>query len=84
DGPGIPPDIVDPVFSPFIQGERSLVRQHEGIGLGLPIVRRFAELHGGRVELDSAPGHGTTVTILLPAVRLTAPPIAGLREARAF
>ncbi|NUB15586.1 hypothetical protein GAY28_25200, partial [Azospirillum brasilense] len=42
DGPGIPPDIVDHVFSPFIQGERSLVRQHEGIGLGLPIVRRFA------------------------------------------
>ncbi|AWJ91659.1 hybrid sensor histidine kinase/response regulator (plasmid) [Azospirillum baldaniorum] len=84
DGPGIPPDIVDHVFSPFIQGERSLVRQHEGIGLGLPIVRRFAELHGGSVELDSAPGHGTTVTILLPAARLTAPPIAGLRESRAF
>ncbi|MDQ2103492.1 hybrid sensor histidine kinase/response regulator [Azospirillum isscasi] len=84
DGPGIPPDIVDHVFSPFIQAERSLVRQHEGIGLGLPIVRRFAELHGGSVELDSAPGRGTTVTILLPAARLTAPPIAGVKESRAL
>ncbi|OYD84242.1 ATP-binding response regulator [Azospirillum brasilense] len=84
DGPGIPPDIVDHVFRPFIQGERSLVRRHEGIGLGLPIVRRFAELHGGSVELDSAPRHGTTVTILLPAARLTAAPITGLKEARAF
>lgn len=83
DGPGVPPDIVDHVFSPFIQGECSLVRQHEGIGLGLPIVRRFAELHGGSVELDSAPGRGTTVTILLPVTRLTAPPIAGLKESRA-
>ncbi len=84
DGPGIAPDIVDHVFSPFIQGERSLVRQHEGIGLGLPIVRRFAELHGGSVELDSAPGRGTTVTILLPAARLTAPPIADTKESRAL
>ncbi len=84
DGPGIPPDIVDHVFSPFVQGERSLVRQHEGIGLGLPIVRRFAELHGGSVELDSAPGRGTTVTILLPAERLTAPPVAGVKAARAL
>ncbi|MBK3734206.1 response regulator [Azospirillum brasilense] len=84
DGPGIPPEMVDHVFRPFIQGECSLVRQHEGIGLGLPIVRRFAELHGGNVELESAPGRGTTVTILLPAARLTAPPIAGLRESRAL
>ncbi|CAO3377883.1 ATP-binding response regulator [Azospirillum argentinense] len=80
DGPGVPTEIVEHLFRPFIQGERSLVRQHEGIGLGLPIVRRFAELHGGSVELDSAPGHGTTVTILLPAARLTAPPIASLKE----
>lgn len=82
DGPGIPPDILDHVFNPFIQGECSLVRRHDGIGLGLPIVRRFAELHGGNVELDSAPGRGTTVIILLPATRLTAPPIAGIKEAR--
>ncbi|MCW2243020.1 ATP-binding response regulator [Azospirillum canadense] len=73
DGPGIPPDIAGRIFSPFTQAERSLVRKHEGIGLGLPIVRRFAELHGGAVVLDSTPGQGTTVTILLPASRLVAP-----------
>lgn len=70
DGPGISPEMVDRIFDPFTQAERSLARQHEGIGLGLPIVRRFAELHGGRVELDSAPGLGTRVTILLPASRI--------------
>lgn len=58
------------IFNPFTQAERSLVRQHEGVGLGLPIVRRFAELHGGGVEIDSAPERGTAVTILLPKERL--------------
>ncbi|MGQ9368895.1 ATP-binding response regulator [Azospirillum sp. A39] len=72
DGPGIAPDIVDRLFNPFTQGERTLIRQHEGIGLGLPIVRRFAELHGGNVDLDSAPGRGTVVTIRLPSDRILA------------
>ncbi|WP_448206612.1 ATP-binding response regulator [Azospirillum sp. sgz302134] len=83
DGPGIAPDIAGRIFSPFTQAERSLVRRHDGIGLGLPIVRRFAELHGGGVELDSAPGKGTTVTIRLPAARLVAPPMRDDWEARA-
>lgn len=75
DGPGISPDIAGRIFSPFTQAERSLVRKHEGIGLGLPIARRFAELHGGAVVLDSTAGQGTTVTILLPASRLVEPAI---------
>ncbi|MBP2297887.1 ATP-binding response regulator [Azospirillum picis] len=70
DGPGIPAELMGRIFNPFTQAERSLVRQHEGVGLGLPIVRRFAELHGGGVALDSVPGGGTTVTILLPKERL--------------
>lgn len=70
-GTGIGPDMLGRIFNPFTQAERSLVRQHEGIGLGLPIVRRFAELHGGSIELESEPGRGTTVTILLPTSRLT-------------
>lgn len=70
-GPGIGPELLGRIFNPFTQAERSLVRQHEGIGLGLPIVRRFAELHGGSIEMESEPGRGTTVTILLPASRLT-------------
>ncbi|WP_298365990.1 ATP-binding protein [Azospirillum sp.] len=69
-GPGIAPDLLGRIFNPFTQAERTLVRQHEGIGLGLPIVRRLAELHGGTVELTSAPQQGTEVAILLPAERL--------------
>ncbi|RJF83581.1 hybrid sensor histidine kinase/response regulator [Azospirillum cavernae] len=69
-GPGIAPDLLGRIFNPFTQAERTLVRQHEGIGLGLPIVRRLAELHGGTVELTSAPQQGTEVVILLPAERL--------------
>ena len=47
----------------------TLGSRHRGVGLGLAIVRSFVELHGGRVELDSAPGRGTTVTCIFPAER---------------
>ncbi|HYH20072.1 MAG TPA: hybrid sensor histidine kinase/response regulator [Azospirillum sp.] len=73
DGPGIAADLAERIFNPFTQAEKASIRQHEGIGLGLPIVRRFAELHGGRVELSSEPGMGTTVTILLPSARVLTP-----------
>ncbi len=82
-GPGIAPDIAGRIFSPFTQAEGTLIRRHEGIGLGLPIVHRFAELHGGGVELDSKPGFGTTVTILLPSSRLTVPSVVAERQAQA-
>ena len=49
------------VFEKFAQGENALNRQ-TGTGLGLSLVKNFVELHGGRVELDSAPDEGTTVT----------------------
>src|SRR5215468_10929399 len=50
-------------------GDR-FARPSDGAGLGLPIVKRLVELHGGTLAIDSAPGHGTTVTILLPADRI--------------
>ncbi len=68
-GPGITADIQARIFDPFTQGEGSLDRRHEGIGLGLPIVQRYAQLHGGRVELESEPGRGTIVRVHLPAER---------------
>jgi signal transduction histidine kinase len=59
DGAGIPREYMDRVFDPFFSSKPS------GIGLGLPVVKRIAEDHGGSVEIDSAPGEGTRVRIFL-------------------
>ncbi|HET8624756.1 MAG TPA: ATP-binding protein [Gemmatimonadales bacterium] len=61
DGPGIPAEIRERLFEPFVSGRPG------GTGLGLPIVQRAVEAHRGLVFVDSAPGEGTTFTILLPA-----------------
>jgi signal transduction histidine kinase len=58
------------VLEPFGQVDSSLARKYDGIGLGLPLTRQMVEMHGGTLELDSVVGHGTTVTITLPAWRL--------------
>jgi signal transduction histidine kinase len=63
-GVGIPEDYQQVVFNRF--ESRSHGSRHRGAGLGLSIVKSLAELHGGTVSLDSAPGHGTRVTVLLP------------------
>ena len=63
-GPGIPPEVQDRVFDWF--ESHPLGSRHRGAGLGLSIVRSFVELHGGTVALDSAVGHGTTVTCTFP------------------
>jgi signal transduction histidine kinase len=44
-----------------------LSRKYEGVGLGLPLAKQLTELHGGRLELESTPGSGTRVTVILPA-----------------
>jgi signal transduction histidine kinase len=63
-GVGIPEDYQQAVFDRF--ESRSHGSRHRGAGLGLSIVKSLAELHGGAVTLDSAPGRGTRVTVLLP------------------
>ena len=63
-GPGIPPSIGERVFDRF--ESHGLGSGHRGAGLGLSIVRSFVALHGGTVTLDSAVGHGTTVTCVFP------------------
>ncbi len=65
EGRGIPPEVKAKVFNRF--ESHTLGTRHRGVGLGLSIVRSFVELHGGRVELESAPGAGTTVTCRFPA-----------------
>jgi two-component system sensor histidine kinase PilS (NtrC family) len=61
DGPGIPDDIRDRLFQPFVSGRPG------GSGLGLAIVQRAVEAHRGLVTVASAVGEGTTFTIFLPA-----------------
>lgn len=65
EGSGIPPEILDHVFERF--RTHAGKSRHRGAGLGLSIVRSFVELHGGRVDIASAPGRGTRVTCTFPA-----------------
>jgi signal transduction histidine kinase len=63
-GPGIPSEVKDKVFDWF--ESHSNGSRHRGAGLGLPLVKSFVELHGGRVRVDSSIGRGTTVTCDFP------------------
>ena len=66
-GIGMDPQAIERAFVPFAQLDDSLSRQFDGSGLGLSLARLLVELHDGRIEIDSAPGVGTTATIILPA-----------------
>jgi PAS domain S-box-containing protein len=68
-GPGIPDDQMDRIFDTFTQAEEThspYSRQHEGAGLGLPLVKRLLNLMGGNAAVESCPGEGTTVYVSLP------------------
>jgi signal transduction histidine kinase len=69
-GTGIAPEHLDRVLEPFEQADSSLSRQHQGTGLGLPLVKAIMESHGGTLTLQSARGIGTQVTITFPPERL--------------
>jgi len=65
-GHGIAPHLVAKVWEPLERGDVSETGVSRGAGLGLPIVRELAELHGGSADLSSVRGRGTTVTVRLP------------------
>jgi two-component system CheB/CheR fusion protein len=68
DGLGIDPAMLPRVFDLFSRADHSLARPHGGLGVGLTIVRRVVELHGGRVEARSAGlGHGSEFVVRLPS-----------------
>jgi signal transduction histidine kinase len=60
-GGGVDPDILDRVFEPFFSTKAT------GSGLGLALVKKIAEDHGGGIELESTPGQGTRARLWLPA-----------------
>ena len=70
DGPGIEPENQSNVFKRFHRIGTGVGRGEAALGLGLPLTRQFIEAHGGTVELVSAPGKGTTVTLTIPRAPL--------------
>ncbi len=68
-GAGISAELLPRIFDLFTQGERTLERAHGGLGLGLTLVKKLTERHGGNVTASSAgPGQGSTFTVTLPRI----------------
>jgi len=72
-GIGITPEQQTYIFQPFIQGDSSLARHFEGVGLGLAYVQRMVDLLGGTISLESVPGEGSRFTVVLPATPASEP-----------
>jgi signal transduction histidine kinase len=66
-GPGVRPHDRKRIFERFYRGDDLLSRRSEGTGLGLAIAKKIVELHGGRIELESRLGEGSTFRVILPA-----------------
>lgn len=65
-GPGIPKEKMERIFSAFFQLDNELTRVHEGMGIGLTLTARLAAGTGGRVEVESEPGEGAVFSIIYP------------------
>ena len=75
-GIGIDPADIPEILTPFGTAKRQATTAAHGTGLGLPLSKAFAELHGGELEIRPAQGGGTIVTMLLPESRvIEAPPL---------
>lgn len=72
-GQGMPEEDVERVISPFVRLSNPMVRQHDGTGLGLPLVKALVELHGGTFTLSSDIGRGTKGTAVFPKSRVIHP-----------
>jgi signal transduction histidine kinase len=67
DGPGIPQEQLGQIFQRFTRGDAGMTQRVGGTGLGLAISKSLVELHGGRIEVDSTPGVGSSFSFRLPA-----------------
>jgi len=72
-GPGLPHDALERALEAFEQLDGGLNRSAEGMGLGLPLAQKLAELHGGGLTLHARPGGGACAAITLPAWRVMRP-----------
>ncbi len=80
-GAGIPPELLPRIFDLFTQGEQGLDRGSSGLGIGLTMVHRLVELHGGRVEAASAGrGQGSELILWLPLAGVMAPDAPDTQE----
>nr|WP_242480541.1 PAS domain-containing hybrid sensor histidine kinase/response regulator [Rhodovibrio sodomensis] len=73
-GVGMAPEELARAFEPFAQLDNVYSRRQQGTGLGLALVRTLSQLHGGKLEVDTEPGAGTTATCVLPATRVMLDP----------
>ena len=74
-GIGMSAEEIQCALEPFRQVDNSFTKRFEGTGLGLPLARQFAELHGGSLSIESVPGEGTKVLVRLPAKRVSLDPL---------
>jgi signal transduction histidine kinase len=74
-GIGMRAEDIPLALSPFGQVAAAFARNHDGVGLGLPLARHLTELHQGRLEIESRVGVGTTVRVHFPAARMVEPPV---------
>jgi len=72
-GIGIRKEDIARVFEPFVQADEGMSRRFGGVGLGLPIARKIAQLHGGDIIIESEYGQGTTARFVLPSARVAWP-----------
>ena len=84
-GVGIAPELLPLIFDVFTQAQRSLDRSQGGLGLGLCLVKRLVELHGGSVSVSSVLGQGSEFVVRLPTLESTVPqPLPPVAEVRAL
>lgn len=69
-GIGIAQDDLQKTLLPFIQLDNNFTRKHTGTGLGLPLVKSLVEMHGGKLDIESQPGKGTSVVAQIPGRRI--------------
>ena len=65
-GIGIPSELIDRLFAEFQQGDATIAREFGGTGLGLSIAKKFVEMHGGRIWVESEVGRGSTFFFSIP------------------